>query len=365
MASESVALPFTIEPTTAPTPADHRADLIANPAFGRVFSDHMAMVRYSEGRGWHDARITARKPFPIDPAAAVLHYGQEVFEGMKAYRLESGGIATFRPEENARRFQASAARMAMAALPQDIFMTAVDELVRIDRDWVPTGEGKSLYLRPFMIATEVFLGVKPASEYLFMVIACPVAGYFGSGCVSVWVSDAYTRAAPGGTGAAKCGGNYAASLIAQRDSQTHGCDQVLFLDSREQRYVEEMGGMNVMFLRDDNTLVTPPLTGTILPGITRDAILRLARDQGLTVEEAPVAIDEVFEGAATGRYREAFACGTAAVISPIGSFRRTQGEAVFGDGKTPGPVTLALKKTLTDIQAGRTNDPHGWVHMIG
>ncbi|GBQ86563.1 branched-chain amino acid aminotransferase [Asaia krungthepensis] len=364
MVSESAALHFTIEPTSTPTPADHRADLIANPAFGRIFTDHMAIVKYSEGKGWHDAKITARKPLTLDPAASVLHYAQEIFEGMKAYRTEGGGIATFRPEENAKRFRASAERMAMADLPQEIFMQAVDELVKIDQDWVPAGEGKSLYLRPFMIATEVFLGVKPASEYLFIVIACPVGAYFGSGCVSVWVSEDYTRAAPGGTGAAKCGGNYAASLVAQRDSKTHGCDQVLFLDSREQRFIEEMGGMNVMFLRDDNTLVTPPLTGTILPGITRDAILQLARDRGLKVEQTPLEIDEIFAGAASGRYKEAFACGTAAVISPIGSLRRTGGEALFGDGKTAGEVSMGLKKALTEIQAGKTNDAHGWIHAI-
>ncbi|WP_025884984.1 branched-chain amino acid aminotransferase [Asaia prunellae] len=364
MVSESAAPHFNIEPTSNPTPADHRADLIANPAFGRIFTDHMAVVKYSESRGWHDARITARKPISLDPAASVLHYAQEIFEGMKAYRTGNGSIVTFRPEENAKRFRASAARMAMADLPQEIFIQAVDELVKMDRDWVPEGEGKSLYLRPFMIATEAFLGVKPASEYLFVVIACPVGAYFGSGCVSVWVSEDYTRAAPGGTGAAKCGGNYAASLVAQRDSQSHGCDQVLFLDSREQRFVEEMGGMNVMFLRDDNTLVTPPLTGTILPGITRDAILQLAKDHGLKIEQTPIEIDEVFAGAASGRYREAFACGTAAVITPIGSLRRRQGEAVFGDGKTPGDVSLGLKKTLTEIQSGKTNDVHGWIHSI-
>ncbi|WP_367160529.1 branched-chain amino acid aminotransferase [Kozakia baliensis] len=357
-------LSFAIEPTTNPTPADHRADLIAKPVFGRVFTDHMAIVKYKEGKGWHDAKVTARKPLTLDPATAVLHYAQEIFEGMKAYCTENGGVASFRPEANARRFRASAERMAMAEVPEDLFIKAVDSLVAIDRDWVPSGEGQSLYIRPFMIASEVFLGVKPSSEYLFIVIASPVGAYFGSGCVSVWVSDDYSRAAPGGTGAAKCGGNYAASLVAQRESKHHGCDQVLFLDSREQRFIEEMGGMNVMFLRDDNTLVTPPLTGTILPGITRDAILQLAKERGLRVEETPIDINELFEGAANGRYREAFACGTAAVISPIGSLKRAEGEAVFGDGKTPGEITLMLKKTLTDIQTGRSNDEHGWVHRI-
>ncbi|MCQ9155674.1 branched-chain amino acid aminotransferase [Acidomonas methanolica] len=355
---------FIIEPTTTPTDAATREALLAKPVFGRVFTDHMVVVRYSDEKGWHDAKVTARRPLSIDPAASVLHYAQEIFEGMKAYRLKTGGIATFRPEANARRFRDSAARMAMADLPEELFVEGVDQLVRIDADWVPHGEGQSLYLRPFMISDDVFLGVKPASEYLFIVIACPVGAYFSGGAVSVWVSEAYTRAAPGGTGAAKCGGNYAASLVAQSEAKAHGCDQVLFLDSRERRFIEEMGGMNVMLLRDDDTLVTPPLTGTILPGITRASILTLAAESGMKVEEVPLDINEVFEGAASGRYREAFACGTAAVVTPIGRFRRTEGEAVFGDGETAGQVTLKLKTMLTDLQAGRSNDAQGWVHRI-
>ncbi|AQS88674.1 branched-chain amino acid aminotransferase [Neoasaia chiangmaiensis NBRC 101099] len=364
-AEQTATLPtFTIEPTTTPTDAARRAEILANPVFGRAFTDHMAVIRYTEGEGWHDAKVTARQPLTLDPASSVLHYGQEIFEGMKAYRIAGGGVATFRPEANARRFRESAARMAMADLPEALFVEAVDQLVKIDSEWVPSGDGQSLYLRPFMIANEVFLGVKPASEYLFMVIACPVGAYFGKGCVSVWVSEDYTRAAPGGTGAAKCGGNYAGSLVAQAESKKHGCDQVLFLDSREQRFVEEMGGMNVMFVRDDNTLVTPPLTGTILPGITRDSIIRLAIQKGMKVEEAAVDIDELFQGAASGRYKEAFACGTAAVLSPIGTLRRAGGVATFGDGETPGAVSVALKKALTDIQTGRSNDQQNWVHHI-
>ncbi|CAI9120029.1 branched-chain amino acid aminotransferase [Brytella acorum] len=355
---------FTIEPTTTPIDAARRAELLENPTFGRVFTEHMAIIRYTEGQGWHDAKITARRPLSIDPAASVLHYGQEIFEGMKAYRTEDGGVVTFRPDANARRFRASAERMAMADLPEELFIEAVDQLVKIDAAWVPSGEGQSLYLRPFMISDEVALGVKPASEYLFIVIACPVGTYFSKGCVSVWVSEDYTRAAPGGTGFAKCGGNYAGSLVAQAEAYRMGCDQVLFLDSRERRFIEEMGGMNVMFLRDDNTLVTPALTGTILPGITRDSLLKIAADKGLKVEEIPLDINEVFEGAASGRYREAFACGTAAVLSPIGRFKSPTGEAVFGDGETPGPVSLSLKAELTDLQRGRHNDSRDWVHRI-
>lgn len=355
---------FTIRPTATPTDPASRAALLEKPVFGRVFSDHMVVIRYSEEKGWYDAQVTARRPLSIDPAASVLHYGQEIFEGMKAYRDQGGGIVSFRPEANARRFRESAARMAMVEVPEALFIEAIEQLVRIDADWVPHGEGQSLYIRPFMISDEVFLGVKPASEYLFVVIASPVGAYFSGGAVSVWVTDTYTRAAPGGTGAAKCGGNYAGSLIAQAEAKSHGCDQVLFLDSREQRFIEEMGGMNVMFLRDDGVLVTPPLTGTILPGITRESIMKLAREEGITVEEMPLEIDEIFAGAASGRYVEAFACGTAAVISPIGRFSRAGGEAVFGDGETPGQVTMTLKRLLTDVQSGRSNDAHGWVHRI-
>lgn len=355
---------FTIEKTDAPTAPERRAELLANPSFGRVFTDHMAIIRYNEADGWHDAKVTARRPLSIDPASTVLHYGQEIFEGMKAYRGEDGHIASFRPQANAARFAASAQRMGMAVLPENLFLQAVDELVKIDQDWVPSGEGQSLYLRPFMISNEVFLGVKPATEYLFIVIACPVGAYFGSGCVSVWVSENYTRAAIGGTGEAKCGGNYAGSLVAQAESKAQGCDQVLFLDARERRFVEEMGGMNVMFVRNDGKIVTPPLGGTILRGITRDSLIKLAAAEGVEVVEEQIEIDELFAGAASGKYVEAFACGTAAVLSPIGSLRRPAGEAKFGDGTTPGPVSLRLKKVLTDLQGGRTNDAFNWVHRI-
>ena len=367
MLSRSACLPFRTEPKSSPTPADHRADLMAKPAFGRVFTDHMAIMKYTQAKGWHDAAITARAPLSIDPAASVLHYAQEIFEGLKAYRTEGGAIALFRPDQNAKRFRASAARMAMADLPEELFISAIENLVRHDADWVPAGEGKSLYIRPFMIAVDAFLGVKPASDYLFVVIACPVEGYFsacGAGCVSVWVSEDYSRAASGGTGAAKCGGNYAASLLAQQDSLHNRCEQVLFLDSQEHRFVEEMGGMNVMFVRDDNTLVTPPLTGTILPGITRDSLMVLARDMGMNVAETPLDIDEIFSGVASGRYIEAFACGTAAVVAPIGSLRRRSGVVTFGDGQTGGKMALTLRRKLTDIQSGCGPDPYGWRSII-
>src|SRR5580704_6253213 len=281
--SKTQSLQFVHHRHPSPVAADQRAALLKNPGFGRVFSDHMVTIRYHESQGWHDARIEPRAPIPMDPASAVLHYAQEVFEGLKAYRTADGGATLFRPQENARRFQQSAERLAMPSLPEALFLESVDKLVKIDRDWIPDGDG-SLYLRPFMFANEVFLGVKPSSEYLFLVIASPVGSYFKSkdSAVSVWVEQDLTRAAPGGTGAAKCGGNYAASLLAQLGAAKHGCEQVVFLDAVERRWIEELGGMNIFFVFDDGSMQTPPIGGTILPGITRASIIALAKDRGIT-----------------------------------------------------------------------------------
>jgi branched-chain amino acid aminotransferase len=356
---------FTLERNPQPVAVAERAKMLADPGFGRVFTDHMAIVRYTEGKGWHDARITARKPISLDPAAAVLHYAQEVFEGLKAYRLASGEMALFRPDANARRFNASAERLAMPKLPEETFLDSIRQLVRVDRDWFPTVDGGSLYIRPFMFASEVFLGVKPSAEYLYLVIVSPVGGYFKSGAsaVSIWVSQSYTRAAPGGTGAAKCGGNYAASLVAQAEAAKHGCDQVVFLDAAHHKWVEELGGMNVFFVFNDGTLQTPPLSGTILPGITRDSLMTLARAEGLTVREEPYSIDQWREDARSGRLTEAFACGTAAVVTPIGTVKSPQGEIKMGTGG-PGQTTMRIKQRLVDIQRGLAPDPHGWVCRI-
>jgi branched-chain amino acid aminotransferase len=350
--------PFRYIPHPSPTPAAAREEKLRDPGFGRVFTDHMVTVRWSEGEGWHDAEVRAREPFLIDPASAVLHYAQEIFEGLKAYR-HGNGVALFRPERNAKRFQESAERLAMPVLPESLFLGAIEEIVRIDRDWIPGGDG-SLYLRPFMFANETFLGVKPASEYLFVTIASPVGAYFKGGkkSVTVWLSDDYTRAAPGGTGAAKCGGNYAASLVAQAEATRHGCDQVVFLDAAEHKWVEELGGMNVVFVFDDGSLLTPPLGGTILEGVTRDSILTLARAEGRTVREARYSIDEWRADAASGRLKECFACGTAAVVSPIGAIKSTKGDFTIGDG---GPVTEGLKAKLVGIQRGEIADEYGWV----
>lgn len=358
-------LPFAIEAHPAPVSASMRAELLANPGFGKVFTDHMVTIRYAEGRGWHDARVAAREPLSMDPACAVLHYAQEIFEGLKAYRLPDGGAALFRADANARRFRQSADRLAMAPLPEELFLESIRQLVHVDRAWIPAIDGGALYLRPFMIASEVFLGVKPSSEYLYMVIASSVGAYFKGGAPSVtlWVSEDYTRAGPGGTGAAKCGGNYAASLVAQQEAIREGCDQVVFLDTAEHRWVEELGGMNVFFLFDDGTLQTPPLGGTILPGITRDSLLTLARDAGMTVREERYSIDQWEADATSGRLCEAFACGTAAVVTSIGRVRSRNRDFAIGNGAS-GQSTETLKARLVDIQRGLAPDPHGWVERL-
>jgi branched-chain amino acid aminotransferase len=360
-----VTLDFAYNPHPAPVNANERATRIADPGFGRVHTDHMALIRYSDAKGWHDAQITARAPLTLDPATAVLHYAQEIFEGLKAYRLTDGDMALFRPDANARRFNASAKRLAMPELPESLFVESVRALVRMDAGWFPPVDGGSLYLRPFMFASEAFLGVKPASEYLYLVIATAAGNYFKSGApaISLWVSQDYSRAAPGGTGAAKCGGNYAASLVAQAEATRRGHDQVVFLDAVERRWVEELGGMNLFFVFEDGSIQTPPL-GTILPGITRDSLLTLARDEGLTVREEPYAIDQWQADAESGRLTEAFACGTAAVVTPVGSVTSAEGSFTMGAGG-PGQTTQRLRDRLVGIQRGAASDPHNWVQRIG
>ena len=325
----------------------------------------MATVHFSDAKGWHDAKVHARKPFTIDPASSVLHYAQEIFEGLKAYRLDDGSAALFRPYANAARLRSSAQRLAMPELPDELFVGSLEALVKADAGWIPTQEGGSLYLRPFMVASEAFLGVRPAGEYLYMVLATSVGSYWKGGAktVSLWVSHDYTRAAPGGTGAAKCGGNYATSLIAQMEATRRGCDQVVFLDAAERRWIEELGGMNIFFVFDDGVLRTPPLTGTILPGITRDSILTLARAEGLRVEEEPYAIEDWRRDAESGRVVESFACGTAAVVTPIGKVSGPDYHFQIGSGAM-GQTTARFLDALTAIQRGRAPDPHNWVHRI-
>jgi branched-chain amino acid aminotransferase len=355
---------ITRRPHPAPTAADTRATLMEDPGFGRVFSDHMVTLRWTPQTGWTDGEVRAREPFLIDPAAGVLHYAQEIFEGMKAYRTTDGGVTLFRPYENAKRFAKSAERMAMPPVDEELFVKAVEALVEVDADWIPTGEG-SLYLRPFMFASEAFLGVRPAQEYIFCVIASPVGGYFkgGAKAVTLWVSDDYTRAGPGGTGAAKCGGNYAGSLVAQAEATKNGCDQVVFLDAAERKWVEELGGMNIFFVFGDGRLVTPPLTGTILPGITRDAILTIAREQGLTVSEERYSIEQWRADAESGALEEVFACGTAAVVAAVGEVKSTKGGFKIG-GAVQGRATSRIKEALLGVQRGETPDTHGWLHKL-
>jgi branched-chain amino acid aminotransferase len=359
------SLDFEIRPNPAPVSATERAGRLVDPGFGRVFTDHMVMIKYAESKGWYDARVEARGPITIDPATAVLHYAQEIFEGLKAYQQPGGGIAMFRPAANARRFQDSARRMAMAELPEQLFIDSLTELVTIDRDWIPPAEEASLYLRPFMYASEVFLGVKPSSEYTYIVIASPAGSYFQGGVkpITIWVSDEFTRAAPGGTGAAKCGGNYAAGLAAQAEAIENGCDQVVYLDAVERRYVDELGGMNLFFVIDDDTMVTPPLSGTILPGITRDSIIALAADRGIRTAEQPYSIEEWRADAVSGRLTEVFACGTAAVVTPVATVRGRAGEFSINGGDA-GKLGESLRDELLNIQRGQAPDVHGWMYKV-
>ena len=365
------ALSFTVEQRPDPLPNDQREALLSDPGFGRTFTDHMALATWNNGRGWHDAKVTAYGPLSLYPSAAVLHYAQEIFEGMKAYRHADGSVWTFRPEANAARFVRSAGRLALPELPPTDFIESIRALVATDEKWVPGGdtEEASLYLRPFMFASESFLGVRPAAEVTYCVIASPAGPYFAGGLkpVSIWLSTSYTRAAPGGTGAAKAGGNYAASLAAQVEASANGCDQVAFLDAVERRWVEELGGMNLFFVYRDGTIVTPALTGTILEGVTRSSILELADDLDLKVDERRISIDEWRDGAASGEITEVFACGTAAVVTPVGRLAWQGGEVAIGDPDTNGgvgAVTSSIRQTLLDVQYGRANDSHGWLTRL-
>jgi len=332
--------------------------------FGKQFTDRMFVMEYDAGKGWHSARIEPYGPFSLDPAALVLHYSQEIFEGLKAFRRQDGRIALFRPEENIKRFNRSARRMCMPEVDEAFFLRALKELVRLEADWVPRSEGTSLYIRPTMIATEAVLGVKPAEKYLCYIILSPVGAYYKGGVspVKIWISDEYVRVAPGGTGEAKTGGNYAASLFASREAAQKGFDQVLWLDAVHRKYVEEVGSMNICFLYDGK-VVTSPLKGTILDGITRRSILALVREMGLEVEERALTVDEILDGAANGRLAEAFGTGTAAVVSPVGQFTFRDRTVTLGGGNA-GKLTLKLYETLTGIQYGRLPDPHGWVELV-
>lgn len=360
---------FSFRPTSTPVAANLRDEILANPGFGQYFTDHMSHIRWTSAAGWHAAEVRPYGALTIDPACPVLHYAQEIFEGLKAYRHADGSIWSFRPERNAARFRNSARRLALPELDDQNFIESIRALVTRDAAWVPTpkdeNEEVSLYIRPFMIANGRFLGVKPASEVDYYVIASPAASYFkGAGQpISIWLSSHYNRAAPGGTGAAKCGGNYAASLIAQQEALDNDCEQVVFLDAAENRWVEELGGMNLFFVYSDGRLVTPAVSGTILEGVTRDSILTLARDMDLAVEERPVSIDEWREGVNSGKISEVFACGTAAVITTVGALVTEAG--TIGDPECHnGRVATQLRQTLLDIQYGRAEDRYGWLQPL-
>ena len=347
-------------------PEEERRRILADPGFGRYFSDHMAVADWAADTGWHSHRLTALAPFPIHPAAAVLHYAQEIFEGLKAYRHADDSVWLFRPRENARRFAHSARRLALPVLDEDVFVASVEALVRADRDWVPeSGTGKSLYLRPFMFGSEVFLGVRPARSVIYAVIATPAGSYFAPAAadgVSLWVSTTYTRAAVGGTGSAKCGGNYAGGLAAQLEARENGCDQVLYLTPSEPRLVEEVGTMNILAVTADRELLTPEL-GSILPGITRDTVLDLAAEHGLKAVERQVGIDELLGRCRDGSITEVFAAGTAAVITPVSALHGEGYSITVGTGRR-GPVAEELDQHILDVQFGRRPDDHGWMHRV-
>jgi branched-chain amino acid aminotransferase len=367
-ANSGTEIDFEIHPSQHTVPAAERERILAAPGFGQVFTDHMITLRWSDERGWHGGKLEPYGPFALDPATAVFHYAQELFEGLKAYRHDSGSVVLFRPSANAARFNSGCRRMAMPELPEETFLRALDLLVAQDKDWIPQGEGNSLYLRPFMIATQRGLGVNhPSSEFLFCVIASPAAAYFGATkTVKVWLSQDYTRAAPGGTGAVKCGGNYAAAFAAQQQAVTEGCDQVVWLDAAEHQWVEEMGGMNLCFVYGSGSgarILTPALTGTLLPGITRDSLLTLAPTLGFPAAEGRISVPEWRQACASGEITEVFACGTAAVVTPVGAVQGTSGGWTVADGN-PGPVTTRLREELIGIQYGHRPDPFGWVYKV-
>lgn len=357
--------PFDIRPATSPCPPEQRAEVLRSPRYGQAFTDHMVTIRYSPSRRWHDAALTAYRALPMNPATSVLNYGQAVFEGLKAYRQPDGSVAAFRPERNATRFARSARRIAMPELPADLFLESLRLLVTHDREWVPSGPGQSLYLRPLMLATDPQLSARPSDTYLYVLFASPAGDYFAQGprAVSVWLCSDYVRAAGGGTGDVKFTGNYAASMLAQRTAAENGCDQVVWLDSEQHRYIEEMGAMNLFLVTSDNRLLTPRLTGTLLPGITRDSLLTLAGAMGLTVEERAISVDEWRTGAECGEIIETFACGTASALTPVGEVKYPGGSFRIGDG-TPGKMTATFREALLGIQQGTEPDHYGWRHEL-
>ncbi|RLP76543.1 branched-chain amino acid aminotransferase [Mycetocola tolaasinivorans] len=367
MAHDTTTAPlaFSFEANPSPRSTEEVAEILANPGFGNHFTDHMVQIDWTVENGWADARVIPYGPLILDPASSVLHYGQEIFEGLKVYRHADGSIWTFRPDQNAERLQRSAARLALPQLAVADFVESVRQIVKADERWVPSAPDTSLYLRPFTIANETFLGVRSAHKASYLVIASPAGAYFTGGIkpISIWLSTEYSRAGRGGTGAAKCGGNYAASLLPQEEAYRNGCAQVMFLDGETGTRIDELGGMNVFFVRNDKTVVTPELTGSILEGITRASIIQLLQDRGYTVEERAIGIDEWRAGEADGTITEVFACGTAAVITPIGQLK-SHDFTIGSENSEPGEVTMSIREELTDIQYGRREDRHGWMVRV-
>ncbi len=345
---------------TAPSKRKPKHKDEATLGFGKLFTDHLFTMTYNEGKGWHSPAVEPYRDLPLDPACICLHYAQLIFEGLKAYRGKGGAIYLFRPLENARRFNNSARRLCMPAVDENLFLEAVRELVLLEKDWIPKGLGTSLYIRPTMIATEPALGVHASPDYLFYILVGPVGAYYPEGFspTKIFVEEHYVRSAPGGIGYCKAAANYAASLYASKAAQDKGYTQVLWLDAVHKKYVEEVGTSNIFFLIGDE-LVTPPLGGTILPGVTRDSVIQIARSWGIPVLERPVTMDEVITASERGTLREAFASGTAAIVSPIGQMFFRGKEHRIGGGKT-GALTERLYNEILQIQYGQKDDPFGW-----
>lgn len=360
-----MAKKFTVLPNENPATDARRQELIDKPAFGQLFSDNMAHITWTEGEGWNDRRVEPYGPLKLDPGASVLHYAQEVFEGLKAYHHADGSVWLFRPDANAERFQNSAERLSLPQLSAEDFIGSVSALVQQDKAWVPTRREYTLYMRPFMFASEPFLGVRKAKEVDYCVIASPSGPYFTGGVkpVSIWVEDKWFRTGPGGTGFAKCGGNYAASLVGEYNGIEHGCEQVCFVDAATKTYLEELGGMNMFTVHKDGHLETPSLTGTILPGVTRRSIIQLAKDHGRDVVEKMIKLDDLLEDIKSGEVTEVFACGTAAIVTPIGRFKSEKFDVTVSNNES-GKFTTDLRDELLGIQLGEIDDPHNWMWRV-
>ena len=350
-------LDIKIQLTDAPKAKPKKGEKLS---FGHIFTDHMFVMNYTEGKGWHDARIVPFQNISLSPAAMVYHYGQEMFEGLKAYKDEAGNAYLFRPDMNAKRANNSNDRLCIPQIPEEDFVEAVKALVRVEKDWIPTDPGTSLYIRPFVIATDEFLGVAPSKTYLFIIIVSPSGAYYESGLapVGIWIEDEYVRAVKGGMGFAKTGGNYAASLSAQVKAHDSGFSQVLWLDGVERKYIEEVGAMNIFF-KINGKVITPAINGSILPGVTRNSVIEVCKHWGLPVEERKISVDELVAAAHDGSLEEVFGTGTAAVVSPVGKLRFKDEVMTIGDGSI-GALTQKLYDTITGIQWGKLDDPFGW-----